>query len=83
MHHAIRNIFQDKREKDDPSVTDEQIKNYLMDQMQGIYWMLDNNLIIKYISPSVEDVLGYKPEEVTGRNVLDFLPEPEKRRSKN
>ncbi len=34
---------------------------------------------LRYMSPSVERVLGYKPEDVTGRNVFDFI-HPEDRK---
>jgi len=30
--------------------------------------------VFRYQSPSSERILGYKPEELVGRNVLDFLP---------
>ncbi|MCJ7520765.1 MAG: PAS domain-containing protein, partial [Dehalococcoidia bacterium] len=42
--------------------------------------VVEANGTIRYESPSVERILGYKPEELIGKNALDFLhPEDVKR----
>jgi len=35
--------------------------------------VVDADGTIRYESPSVERILGYRPEELIGRNALDFL----------
>jgi PAS domain S-box-containing protein len=35
---------------------------------------MDLQGIIKYVSPSLKDVLGYEPDELIGRNFRDILP---------
>jgi two-component system sporulation sensor kinase A len=48
----------------------------LVRQTDDIYVSLGSDLTIEYISPSVERVLGYRPEELTGRpGVLYIFPE--------
>lgn len=34
--------------------------------------------IVTYISPSIEQILGYKPHEIMGRSGLDFAPEDQR-----
>lgn len=42
---------------------------------RSIIWEIDRAGIFTYVSPSFEDVLGYRPEEVVGRrSIYDFLP---------
>ncbi|CAG5085841.1 PAS/PAC sensor signal transduction histidine kinase kinA [Thermobacillus xylanilyticus] len=48
----------------------------LIRQSDDIYVSLNSDMTIEYVSPSVERVLGYRPEEVTGKSgVLYILPE--------
>jgi two-component system sporulation sensor kinase A len=48
----------------------------LIRQSDDIYVSLHSDMTVEYISPSVERVLGYRPEEVTGQSGLMFiLPE--------
>jgi PAS domain S-box-containing protein len=42
----------------------------LIENLSDIVAVLDSNGIIRYESPSVERVLGYKPEELIGKNLL-------------
>ena len=42
----------------------------LIENLSDIVIVLDSNGIIRYESPSVERVLGYKPEELIGKNLL-------------
>lgn len=38
---------------------------------------VDLNSIYKYVNPTVKDVLGYLPEEIIGKSILDFIPQEE------
>lgn len=38
-----------------------------------IITMLDHNGIIKFVSPSIESVLGFKPEEIINRHPFEFI----------
>ena len=48
-------------------------------QVQDVIYIIDGNLTINSISPSVEKILGYRPEDFIGRPVTDlrhiFTPE--------
>ncbi|HEY3422104.1 MAG TPA: PAS domain S-box protein, partial [Methanocellaceae archaeon] len=46
------------------------------DLIENIYdwvWETDSDLVITYSSPRVMDYLGYRPEEVTGKSMYDFM----------
>ncbi len=45
----------------------------LLYNSSDIIIIIDADGIIKYISPSVEGILNYKPEDVTGKKVFDFI----------
>jgi PAS domain S-box-containing protein len=40
-------------------------------------WEVDVAGVYTHVSPGVEDILGYKPEEVVGRTPFDFMPPDE------
>lgn len=44
-------------------------------------WESDANFVHTYLSPRVHDVLGYKPEELTGRSLADIMSPGEVKRS--
>lgn len=46
--------------------------------ISDIYYRSDKDSIVKIISPSVEQVTGYKPEEVLGKRERDFYKDPVK-----
>ena len=37
-------------------------------------WELNEDMEYSYVSPRVEDLLGYEPEELMGRTPFDFMP---------
>ena len=40
---------------------------------QSVIWEVDCNLVYTYVSPAVEEVLGYEPDEIIGTSVLDRI----------
>lgn len=54
---------------------DQQLK-LLTDNMTDIVWRVDANSHFTYLSPSIEKVLGYKPDELVGQ-AMSFALEPE------
>jgi PAS domain S-box-containing protein len=38
-----------------------------------IFTILEADGTIRYVSPSIERVLGYKPEELLGRDAFDYV----------
>jgi len=52
----------------------------LFETLYDVYYRTDDRGIVRLVSPSVERVLGYKQEELTGRNIIDFYVRPEERK---
>jgi two-component system, cell cycle sensor histidine kinase and response regulator CckA len=46
-------------------------------------WEVDAGGRFSYVSPRVETLLGYTPEEVLGRHPTEFMPEEEARRARS
>jgi PAS domain S-box-containing protein len=51
----------------------EQQYRLLAEHSEDIISVHSATAVIEYISPSVQTVLGYTPEEVTGRNIMEFV----------
>jgi len=51
----------------------EQQYRLLAEHSEDIISVHSLSAVIEYISPSVQTVLGYTPEEVTGRNIIEFV----------
>ncbi|MCC2546550.1 PAS domain S-box protein [Hymenobacter sp. BT175] len=48
----------------------------IFESFQDIYYRTDDQGLLTILSPSVEQVLGYKPEEVLGTPILDYYVNP-------
>lgn len=49
----------------------------LVEDINDIIWNIDETWTFVYVSPKSFDLLGYAPEEVEGRNIMDFVPPAE------
>lgn len=47
----------------------------LVETVSDVIWSVDENSRIQYISPQIEALLGYHPDEMTGKPFSDFMPE--------
>jgi len=45
----------------------------LIDNSMDISLITNSDLTVRYVSPSVERAVGYSPEEIIGKNALEFL----------
>lgn len=54
-----------------------QLFNVIAEKSFDAIFTLDKNGIITYASSGVERIAGHSPKEMTGRNMVDFLPESE------
>jgi nitrogen fixation negative regulator NifL len=45
----------------------------LIENALDIITILEPNGVVRYESPSIESILGYKPEELVGRNAFEFI----------
>jgi PAS domain S-box-containing protein len=50
----------------------------IIEHSSEIFTLVDGDGQVTYVSPTVERILGYRPEELLGRNVLEYIP-PEDR----
>jgi len=65
-----------KRKQTEISLRESEYKfRTITEQMSEIVFVTDYSGIVKYISPSIEKVAGYRPDEVTGHTFLEFLHE--------
>jgi PAS domain S-box-containing protein len=48
---------------------------YIVETSPDMIWEIDLEGNFRYISPQVEPILGFSPEELTGRSVLLLIPE--------
>lgn len=68
------------KESQEALLKSEQQYRLLAEHSEDIISVHSPNANIEYISPSVRNVLGYAPEEVMGRNILEFVhPEDHQR----
>ena len=51
----------------------EQKYRTLIENLNEIIYRLDDKAVIRYISPNIEMLFGYKSDEVIGRNFVDFV----------
>ena len=50
----------------------------LLEHINDIFYEFDKQGIIQYCSPSAEQLVGYRQEEITGRSISDFLDTEER-----
>jgi PAS domain S-box-containing protein len=76
---AIENAFRQKKAEQEKVMAVEDLKKSeeyfrsLIENATDIIKVLNPDFTIKYISPSVERILGYKPKELTGKNILKYI----------
>ncbi|MDR3630746.1 MAG: PAS domain S-box protein [Desulfocapsaceae bacterium] len=49
----------------------------LIESSHDLIWEMDADGVYTYVSPLIEDLLGYTPEEVIGKTPFDLMPEAE------
>ena len=52
----------------------------LLDNISGWAWETDNKGVYTFVSKNISGILGYKPEEVVGKNIFDFKPSDESKK---
>jgi PAS domain S-box-containing protein len=70
---VIANDITEKKEAERAIVASEEKFRNIFESFQDIYFRCDSDGIVKMISPSVQEVIGFRQEEVLGKNVRDFF----------
>ncbi|MCF8096141.1 MAG: PAS domain S-box protein [Desulfobacteraceae bacterium] len=45
----------------------------LIENLNEVLYMLDLDARVTYVSPNIKNIAGYSPEEIIGRNFIDFV----------
>jgi PAS domain S-box-containing protein len=69
---VLRDITKRKRAEEVLKAREENFRA-LVENSLDISLITNSDLTVRYVSPSVERAMGYKPEEIIGRNALEFL----------
>ncbi|HUU28928.1 MAG TPA: PAS domain S-box protein [archaeon] len=72
----LEDITRQKQAEEALQISEERFRN-IAGETDDWIWEIGKDLVIKYSNSRVKDILGYKPEEVVGRSLLDFLSEEE------
>ncbi|MEB3828979.1 ATP-binding protein [Phormidium sp. CCY1219] len=59
--------------------SEERFRN-LVETTSDLVWEVDANGIYTYLSPQIEELLGYEPEEMLGKTPFDLMPAAERSR---
>ncbi len=73
---AIWGVIQDitLRKKAETELKESEAKyRFLTENMQDVIWSQEPDLTLAYISPSVENLLGYAPSEMLGKTFPEFF----------
>lgn len=46
---------------------------YVIENIKDIIWQMDTNMIFTYVSPTAKESIGYEPDELIGKSILDIV----------
>ncbi|MFH0813960.1 MAG: PAS domain S-box protein, partial [Pseudomonadota bacterium] len=68
----IRNITERKRAEEALQESKEKYRN-LVESISDVVYAIDSSGVLTYISPVVKNTLGYEPDELIGKQFLEFV----------
>ena len=68
-----RDVTERRRQQEALRESEERLRTILVQYASDLITILEADGTIRYGSPAVETLLGYKPEELVGKNILDYV----------
>jgi PAS domain S-box-containing protein len=68
----------DRKKAEDALRKSEEKYRSFVETSPDMIWEISPQGILLYVSPQVRAIMGYTPEEITGRSLFDLVPEEEK-----
>lgn len=78
---AARDITQLIEAENKLKESEEKYRSFIETAQEGV-WLLDENGITKYVNREMENILGYRKEEMVGNSFLNFVDEESKTKAK-
>ncbi len=69
---TARDITKRKQVQEEMRKKTEELK-FITEHVGDIIWQMDSSVYFTYVSPAIEKILGYRPQEVVGQNLFSFL----------
>ncbi len=73
VNEKLNKKFADHRRSEKALQKSEEKYRNLVENINDIIYTTNQNGIVNYISPKVESLFGYRPEEIIGRHYSDFM----------
>ena len=70
---VLRDITARRQYQESLRESEQRLRTILVQYISDIITILEADGTIRYVSPAVERVLGYKPEELIGKNIFDYV----------
>ena len=73
----LRVVLQNLKQSEENLRASEVRLRALVENTADIVWETDKDLTYTYCSPNIKTILGFEPEDVVGKTLLDFVPPEE------
>ena len=74
-YQAVGSDVTDRKRMEETLRVSEEKFRALVETSPDIVWEIDPQGVFRYLSPKIQEVLGYSPDELTGRPVYCLIPE--------